>query len=151
MSRFSSLPEYEQFIYNLLQDFPAILRSTLVLVKRGRYFAEVRGELAFADDHRLVVYERLRWDDGPLTIVRYGYEVWRGDVEVCWYDSQSHPQDPTLAGTDPHHKHLPPDAKHHRVPAPGLRFDPPNLPFLIREIESTLLVAQKQSQEKATS
>jgi len=53
MSRFSSLSEYEQFIYNLLQDFPAILRSTLVLVKRGRYFAEVRGELAFANDHRL--------------------------------------------------------------------------------------------------
>jgi len=64
MSRFLSLPEYEQFIYNLLQDFPAILRSTLVLVKRGRYFAEVGGELAFANDHRLVVYERLRWDDG---------------------------------------------------------------------------------------
>ena len=138
MSRFSSPLEYEQFIYNLLQDFPVILRSTLVLVKRGRYFAEVRGELAFANDHRLVVYERLRWDDSPMTIVRYGYEAWHGDEELYWYDSQSHPYDPTLAVTDPHHKHFPPDAKHHRVPAPGLSFDPPNLPFLIHEIESTL-------------
>jgi len=34
MSRFLSLLEYEQFIYNLPQDFPAILRSTLVLINR---------------------------------------------------------------------------------------------------------------------
>jgi len=37
------------------------------------------------------------------------------------------------------HKHIPPDIKRHRVPAPGIRFDQPNLPFLIREIEDTLL------------
>lgn len=40
------------------------------------------------------------------------------------------------ASTDPHHKHVPPDIKHNRVPAPGLGFDAPNLPFLITEIES---------------
>jgi hypothetical protein len=43
-----------------------------------------------------------------------------------------------LASTHPHHKHLPPDIKHHRVPAPGLSFTEPNLPFLIREIEEML-------------
>ena len=56
--------------------------------------------------------------------------------ELYWYDSQPHPNDPALAGTDPHHKHIPPDIKHHRVPAPDLNFAEPNLHFLIREMES---------------
>ena len=42
----------------------------------------------------------------------------------------------SLADQFPHHKHIPPDIKHHRVPAPGLNFTEPNLPFLIREMES---------------
>lgn len=54
---------------------------------------------------------------------------------LYWYDSQPHPDDPTLAATDPHHKHVPPDMKHHRIPAPGLSFSPANLSFLIHEIE----------------
>jgi hypothetical protein len=44
-----------------------------------------------------------------------------------------------LASTHPHHKHIFPDIKHHRVPAPGLSFDRPNLPVLIAEIERELL------------
>jgi len=39
----------------------------------------------------------------------------------------------------PHHKHIPPEIKHHRIPAPGLSFDQPNLPQLIEEIERTFL------------
>ena len=31
--------------------------------------------------------------------------------------------------------HVPPEMKHHRIPAPGLSFTEPNLPFLIKEIE----------------
>jgi hypothetical protein len=46
--------------------------------------------------------------------------------------------DPALAATDPHHKHIPPDIKHHRIPAPDLSLTTPNLPFLIREIEQLL-------------
>jgi hypothetical protein len=49
------------------------------------------------------------------------------------------PNDPTLASTHPHHKHIPPDIKHHRIPAPGLSFTQPNLPFLIEEILVTLV------------
>jgi hypothetical protein len=41
--------------------------------------------------------------------------------------------------TDPHHKHVPPDIKHHRIPAPGLSFAAANLPLLIHEIETSLL------------
>ncbi len=73
-----------------------------------------------------------------LLIEGYGYEVWRGSEKLYWYDSQPHPADASLASTDPHHKHIPPDIKHHRVPAPGLSFNRPNLPFLIEEIESGL-------------
>jgi hypothetical protein len=36
-------------------------------------------------------------------------------------------------------KHIHPDIKHHRIPAPELRFDEPNLPFLIQEIIDTYL------------
>jgi hypothetical protein len=73
-----------------------------------------------------------------LLIQRYGYEVWRGGEKLYWYDPQPHPNEPALASTHPHHKHVPPDIKRHRIPAPGLRFDDPNLPQLIDEIERQL-------------
>lgn len=134
MKPFSSLPEYEQFIYTLQQTYSVVLRSTVAVVRRGQFIADVSGELTFGGDYRLVIYERLRWNTGQMSIAGYSYEVWCGDEKLYWYDSQSHPNDPTLASTDPHHKHVPPDIKHHRVPAPGLSFSPPNLPFLIQEI-----------------
>lgn len=139
MSPFASLREYERFIYTLQQQFPRIVRSTLVLAQRGRLFAELTGEIAFGSGHRLVVYERLSWDTAALTIEGYSYEVWQGSDKLYWYDSQPHPLDPTLAQTSPHHKHIPPDIKHHRVPAAGLGFSAPNLLFLIQEIEAHLL------------
>lgn len=67
-------------------------------------------------------------------ILDYGYEVWREDEKLYWYDPQPHPADPLLAQTLPHHKHIQPDIKHHRIPAAELSFDQPNLPFLIEEI-----------------
>ena len=106
-----------------------------MFIRRGRYFSEVRGELAFRGGYRLSVYERLRWLSTPGAITHYGYEVWRGDEKLYWYDSQPHPDDPTLASTDPHHKHVSPDIKHHRIPAPELSFTRPNLPVLIEEVE----------------
>jgi len=138
MSPFSSLAEYEKFVYTLQQQFPFIAHSTLVIIRRGRQFAELSGELTFAGEYRLVIYERLTWDTGPLTIEGYSYEVWHKSEKLYWYDSQPHPHDPTLASTHPHHKHIPPDIKHHRIPAPSLSFTAPNLPFLIGEIESRL-------------
>ena len=59
--------------------------------------------------------------------------------KLYWYDSFPHPNDPELAATDPHHKHVHPDIKRHRVPAPELSFTRPNLPFLIREVEQLLV------------
>jgi hypothetical protein len=136
MNPFQSLRDYETFVYTLPQSFPQIVRSTLVVARRGRLFAELSGEVILASVHRLVVYERLTWDTGPLVIEGYSYEVWHGSEKLYWYDSQPHPGDPTLASTAPHHKHVPPDIKRHRIPAPDLSFTLPNLAFLIREIES---------------
>ena len=137
MNLLLSLSEYELFIYTLPQRYPLILRSTLVLIRRGRHYVEVRGKLTMTDDYQMTIYERLRWLNNKLSIVRYGYEIWHGDEKLYWYDSQPHPHDPTLASTNPHHKHIPPDIKHHRIPAPGLSFTPPNIPLLIAEIEQT--------------
>jgi hypothetical protein len=136
MNPLQSLREYERLVYTLQGQYPHTLRSTLVVAQRGRLFAELTGELMFPGGHRLAVYERRAWDTGPLTIEGYSYKVWRGNEKLYWYDSQPHPADPTLASTHPHHKHIPPDIKHHRIPAPNLSFDTPNLPALIQEIES---------------
>lgn len=138
MNAFQSLRDYESFVYALPQQFPHILRSTLVIARRGRFFAELSGELLFVGGYRLNIYERLTWDAGPLMIEGYSYEAWQGSDELYWYDSQPHPNDPTLASSDPHHKHAPPNIKHHRIPAPGLSLSVPNLSFLIREIEAFL-------------
>ena len=138
MNPFRSLRDYEEFIYTLAQQFLSVSYSTLVVVHRSARMATVSGEIAFSGGYRLVVKERLTFDTGPLVLTRYGYEVWRGEKKLYWYDSQPHPDDSILAATHPHHKHIPPDIKHHRVPAPELSFTEPNMPFLIQEIEQLL-------------
>ncbi len=127
--------DYELFIYTLVEQFSSVHRSTVVFVRRGATLARIAGELYFEHDIRLVVRERIVSYCFPTRIDWYGYEVWQGDEKLFWYDSQPHPDDVGLASTDPHHKHIPPDIKHHRIPAPQLSFTRPNLPALIREIE----------------
>ncbi len=136
MTPFRSLRDYETFVYTLPQQFPYIVRSTLTVIRRGKYRAEVTGELLFPTGIRLSAYEHITWDKGTIVIEGYSYEVWHGSEKLYWYDSQPHPGDPELAATHPHHKHIPPDIKHHRVPAPDLSFTQPNLPYLIAEIET---------------
>ena len=139
MNPLQSLAEYELFIYTLQQSYPSIRRSTLVVIRRGTIAAAVLSEIELVQGLRLVVSERLSFLRQPGSIMDYGYEVWQGVEQLYWYDSQPHPDNPTLASTHPHHKHVPPDIKHNRIPAPGLSFKQPNLPFLIEEIEQTLL------------
>ncbi len=135
---FFSLATYEAFIYELPTRYLAIKFSSLTVIRRGRHIAVVRGNVHFHNDIQLQVYEELIALP-TVEITGYGYEVWRGDEKLYWYDSQPHPNDPNLADTHPHHKHIPPDIKHNRIPAPGLSFSQPNLPFLIEEIEYELL------------
>ncbi|MFP3897175.1 MAG: DUF6516 family protein [Anaerolineales bacterium] len=130
--------DYELFLYTLKERFPSVRRSTMAFIRRGASLALVTGELYFGRDIRLVVRERLMYRPLPVRIDWYGYEIWQGSKKLYWYDSQPHPNDPSLQATHPHHKHIPPDIKHHRIPAPQMRFNRPNLPVLIREIEAQL-------------
>lgn len=138
MNPFQSIHDYEEFVYTLDQRFPFVQRSTLIVVQRGKRTATVQGEIAFAQGYRITLKERLSFDEGPVVIEDYGYELWHYADKIGWYDTQPHPDDPALVGTHPHHKHIPPDMKHHRIPAPDMSFTQPNLPALIREIEGLL-------------
>jgi len=155
----SSPTAYQVFIYTLPEHHPSIRRSTLAYISSGALFGRVEGMLIFEQGVVLCVQEYLNFELG--VIEGYGYEVSRARIspdapdfpaatEYCratyphkeklyWYDSFPHPNDPSLASTHPHHKHVPPNIKHHRVPAPDLSFTHPNLPFLIEEIERQVL------------
>jgi hypothetical protein len=135
---FSTFESYEQFLYSLPDAYDSIQTSTLVLIRRGKSVAVVRGELHFDRGVRLIVRQHLLALP-TVEITDYGYEVWQGDQKLYWYDAQPHPHTPALQSTHPHHKHVPPDIKHHRIPAPDLSFTCPNLPFLIEEIERQVL------------
>lgn len=100
----------------------------------------LRGELFFAQGYRVTIKERLSADDGTVLIEFYGYEIWRYVEKIAWYDAQPHPDNPELASTHPHHKHIPPNIKKNRIPAPNMSFTQPNLPALIAEIEALLAV-----------
>ena len=110
----------------------------MIAIRQASNVATVKGELRFYSGFRLHVRKVVRFDRAPPQLSRYGYEVWHSDEKLYWYDSQAHPNDPTLASTHPHHKHIPPDIKHHRIPAPKLSCTEPNLPFLIQEVEQLL-------------
>ena len=123
----SSSEAYQAFIYTLRQYYSSIRRSTLVYIPSGALFGRVEGILSFDQDIVLCVQEHLNFELG--VIEGYGYEASRAHIspdrpdfpaaaEYCrasylhkdklyWYDSFPHPNDPSLAATDPHHKHIP--------------------------------------------
>ena len=55
---------------------------------------------------------------------------------------------PSVRYSTPHHKHIPPDPKHNRIPAPGMSFTQPNLPALIQEIEVLIQTAESKAESK---
>ena len=130
-----SLAAYSQFVAETLNR-PTVQRSTVSVWSASPYTGVVEGEVVFSHSFRLRMREELDFDARLITA--YGYEVYRGEERLHWYDDFPHPQDPTLALTFPHHKHVLPDLKHHRIPAPEMSFTSPNLPFLIREIEELI-------------
>ncbi len=128
-----SLAAYSHFVAEAL-DRPSVRRSTVAVWSDSPYTGTAEGEVWFAGGLRLRIREELDFEAGLITA--YGYEAYRGEERLYWYDDFPHPIDADLASTFPHHKHVPPDIKHDRIPAPGLTFSAPNLPFLIAEIES---------------
>jgi len=151
---FSSPATYQSFLYALPEQYPFIQQSNLVYIPTGKRFGRVEGMLFFAPNLVLCVQEFLNYELG--VIEAYGYELSHTQLpfnnsefpsigayckasypkkkKLYWYDSFPHPHIPSLASTNPHHKHVPPDIKHNRIPAPDLSFTRPNLPFLITEV-----------------
>lgn len=127
-----SLSDYGRFVAELLGRAD-VRTSTVAVWSDSPYTGIAEDEVVFANGLRLRLREEVDFDAG--IIVSYGYEVYRGEDRLYWYDDFPHPGDPTLTSTMPHHKHVPPDIKHHRIPAPSMSFARPNLPALFREIE----------------
>jgi hypothetical protein len=127
-----SLSDYSRFVAELLGQ-PNVQSSTVAIWSDSPYTSVAEGEVFFTNGLRLRMREEVDLDAG--LIMSYGYEVYRGEERLYWYDDFPHPNDPKLASTMPHHKHVPPDIKHNRIPAPNMSFERPNLPALIQEIE----------------
>lgn len=154
-----SRPEYEAFIYQLMDFFPSIRFSSLAVVPPKLDIGHLSGIVAFGNDIVLCVNEWL--DFSKRLIVRYSYEISKAPFSfddqfppnakaycligyeyktvLYWYDSWPHPNEPSLASTHPHHKHVHPNIKRNRIPAIHMSFVRPNLPALIAEIEQDLL------------
>lgn len=127
-----SLAAYSGFVIALLNR-STVIRSTVTVWSSSPYTGIAEGEVFFAHALRLRLREELDFEAGLIT--SYGYEIYRGEEKLYWYDDFPHPNDPSLASTHPHHKHVPPNIKRNRIPAPGISFIKPNLPYLIQELE----------------
>lgn len=130
-----SLDAYSRFVAESL-DRSSVVRSTLSVWSISPYTGVTEGGVFFIGGFRLRLHEELDFDDALIT--SYGYEVYRGQEKLYWYDDFPHPNDPTLAATHPHHKHVPPNIKRNRVLAPGFSFVEPNLRRIVDEIEVLL-------------
>ncbi len=131
ISPLSSLADYSRFVSELV-NHPQVQHSTVVIWSESLYTGIAEGEVFFRNGLRLRMREDIDFES--FLITSYGYEIYRGDERLYWYDDFPHPQDSNLASTFPHHKHVPPDIRHHRIPALGLSFNQPNLPNIIGEI-----------------
>lgn len=139
-----SAQDYSRYVYSLQESHPHIQQLRLSLYTTGTTDGILKGEIRFLGDIVLYVMEIIDFAAGVLET--YSYTVKRGQEALYWYDPQPHPEDPSLARTFPHHKHVPPQIKHNRIPAPGLSFEHPNLDFLVEEIERELLRGDHQAQ-----
>ncbi len=134
-SALCALSDYSNYIAIVL-DRPTVLRSTLVVWSDSPHTGMAEGEIYFSNGFRLRMREELDFAAGLIT--SYGYEIYHNEQRLYWYDDFPHPDDSTLESTFPHHKHLPPDIKRHRIPAPEISFARPNLDVLLREIEALI-------------
>ena len=132
MNLLNSIIDYEEFIYNLPNNYSVIKFSTLVLKRSGNSVAEVSGIIFFEKNLKLIVRELI---DFRLGLIKtYNYEVHVSGEKQYYYDHQPHPNIPSLQATHPHHKHIHPNIKHNRIPAKDLSFNNENISFIIHEI-----------------
>lgn len=140
-----SVQDYSRYVYSLQERHPQIQQLRLSLYTTGTTDGVLKGEIRFLNGIVLHVMEIIDFTDGVLET--YSYTVKRGQATLYWYDPQPHPKDPSLASNFPHHKHISPNIKRNRIPAPELSFEHPNLDFLVEEIERELLGSEQQAQD----
>ena len=145
----NSAEAYGRYVYSLQERHRRIQQLRLSLFTTGTTDGILKGEICFLDDIVLYVMEIIDFADGVLEA--YSYTVKRGQATLYWYDPQPHPEDPSLASTFPHHKHVPPWSRRNRIPTRGLSFEHPNLDFLVEEIERELLGCERQAQDSPST
>jgi hypothetical protein len=131
----ASLAVYSERVAELLAR-PTGLRSTVSVWSISPYTGVAEGEVMFVAGFRLRMREELDFADGVIT--SYGYEVYYGAERLYWYDDFPHPNDPLLALTFSHHKHIPPEIKRHRIPAPEISYTRCNLERILQDIETLI-------------
>jgi len=131
------ITSYSAFVYALRERHPFVTGSTLTLAPVGATLAKLEGRVECRGGFHVEVWELV--DFATRRIRTYSYEVYRGGEKVCWYDAWEHPEIPALASTFPHHKHVLPDLRDNRVPAPGIRFDAPNLDVVLEDLRHNWL------------
>jgi hypothetical protein len=125
------IASYSTFIYTLAERHAFVTSSKLALAPIGATLAQLEGRIECLGGIHLEVWELI--DFATRRIRAYSYEVYRGD-KICWYDSWAHPEIPALASTFPHHRHILPHLRDHRVPAPGISFQSPNLDVVLNDV-----------------
>jgi hypothetical protein len=135
-SPLGSYAQYVHSIYSLLADRPTVASHTLAVYTVSQTIGITRGHVVFRSGHVLDVFEQI--DFVSRRILKYFYGLISEGETLWWYDPMPHPDVHDLQGTHPHHKHIPPDIKHLRIPAPGMSFTEPNLPRLLQEVESLI-------------
>jgi len=132
MYSFEKSSDYSYFLFSLEQKFPEISNSQINFYSIEPDLFLAKGVIEFNSEIKLTFHEVINFS--KQQIVRYAYEVCQKSELLYFYDPQEHPEDSSLTSTFPHHKHVPPNIKRNRQPAPGLSFTKPNLLFLIQEI-----------------
>ena len=126
------IASYSAWVYALAERHPKLTGSTLALAPIGATLAKLEGRIECEGGFPVAVWELV--DFAARRIRTYSYEVHRHGEKIGWYDPWPHPEIAELAAAFPHHKHLPPDLRHHRVPAPGISFEMPNLDVVIEDV-----------------
>jgi hypothetical protein len=111
------LASYSAYVYTVAERHSIVAGSTLTLAPIGATLAKLEGRIVCHDGLHLEIWELI--DFAAHHIRTYSYEVYRDGQKICWYDPWPHPEILALAATFPHHRHLPPDLRHHRVSSPN--------------------------------
>jgi hypothetical protein len=120
------------FVYALRERHPFVASSGLALAPIGATLAKLEGRIECQSGIHLEVWELI--DFAARCLRAYSYEVYRAGEKVCWYDPWEYPEIPALAATFPHHKHVLPNLRDHRVPAAGIGFASPNLDIVLADV-----------------